>query len=202
MQMQEIAHAAVSHARARVERGEVVTETETAEVPAGAGNPCSCITSCCRSDGAMAEVEGSSPLDDGDYDYYSCCFRYFQNLCCNGCSGCLDYLCNNIWQPIVNCFCDLFAGCGLYPTEYSEIRAVCAFTNKYTDNKGHEQQFYADFMKLPARAREHVRREAETSGAKDQEAFQEFIKENEHTERGVVMMSLRGFLNRYTPEGE
>jgi hypothetical protein len=195
MQLQEISQAAIAHARARVESGEVETETETAAAPEGAGNPCSCITSCCPPADAKAG-------DDDGYDYYGCCFRYFENLFCNTCSGCLDYLCNNIWQPIVGCFYDLCAGCGLYPTERAELRAVNAFNEKYQNgNKGADQhQFYRDFMKLPTRVKEYVRTQAETRGVKGQPAFEEFIKENEHTYNGVVMMSLRGFFNRHGDE--
>jgi hypothetical protein len=83
--------------------------------------------------------------DEGDY--------------CKG--GVLAFLDENVCTPVINFLYDIASYLGIYPTRYSEVRAVSWFLEKHTGNDFEAQpsneECYAAYQKLPAEVQKQVR---------------------------------------------
>jgi hypothetical protein len=123
---------------------ETVVVSETSAETERTNTPCACFSSCCPAEGATKD-------NDGNY-----------------CGNVLNYLHAKVWTPVVNLLCDIAGLLGIYPTRYSQERAVTWFLDKFdnhnfideipTEDNIECKNGYAAFLKLPAQAQQAARR--------------------------------------------
>ncbi len=157
----------------RVAQGHEAPATEAGAETERTNTPCACFSSCCPAEGATTDNDG----------YY--------------CGGVLNYLHSTLWTPVVNFLCDIGGLLGIYPTRYSQERAVTWFLDKF-DNRDfsagipdgpeniENRTCYAAFLKLPAQAQQAARRAVYDA---NEAHFKSLVPESKSNDRRVQRMN-------------